>query len=567
MTSSAAPPYEFKPHERATLPGSPANPDHPARRMFGYFLVGCLAGLTGGLGNALITTNLSFLQGSLGLYSEEAAWLPAVYVMTNICANLMLIKYRMQFGLQPFVRWMLVGYALSTLAHLFVHDFWTAVLIRAVSGITASALTTLSVLYMLQAMPAPKRLAGIMLGISVPQLAIPLARVFAPSLLEWGDWRMAYYFEFGLALATLAAVLTLPLPPNERSKVFEKTDFVTLALFFPGIVLLCAVLGLGRIVWWTDAAWIAYALIGAIILIGAALLVEHYRANPLLHTRWMGRREIVRIAMIAISVRILLSEQSFGSIGLLTALGMGTDQFQTLYIIICLASVAGIVAGVLTFNPFNPGRSIRIACILIAIGAFLDAGGNNLTRPENLYFSQALIGFGALYFIGPAMIIGVSRTLLAGPQHFISWIVLFGATQNLGGLIGPAFLGTFQVIRQKVHSHDLVEQIVATHPLVAQQIAQGAGQVAGVIADPSLRSAQGAALLALRVRLEANILAYNDVFMLIGIMACLAFIWGVLIQFRMWRLGERSPVVLLAERMQAAMAAAAAQQNGTKQVT
>lgn len=566
MARPEAAPYQFKPHERPTLPGSPANPDHPAQRRTGYFLVGALAGLTGGLGNALITANLSFIQGSLGLYSDEAAWLPAVYVMTNICANLLLIKYRMEFGLQPFVRWVLVVYAFATLAHLFVHGFWTALLIRAVSGVAASGLTTLSVLYMMQAMPAPKRLAGVMLGISIPQLAVPLARVFAPSLLEWGDWRMAYYFELGLALATLGAVLMLPLPPNERSKVFEKTDFLTIALFFPGIVLLCAVLGLGRIVWWTDAPWIAWALIGAIILIGAALFVEHYRANPLLQTRWMGRREIIRIAMIAISVRILLSEQSFGSIGLLSALGMGTDQFRTLYIIVCLASIAGMAAALLTFNPANPGRSIRIACVLIAIGAFMDAGATNLTRPANLYLSQALIGFGALYFIGPAMIIGISRTLLAGPQHFISWIVLFGATQNLGGLIGPAFLGTFQTIREKFHSHELVQQIVMTDPLVAQRIAGGAHSISGVVTDPTLRAAEGAALFALKVRLEANILAFNDVFMLIGVMACLAFVWGVLIQFRMWRLGERSPVVQLVERMQAAMAEAAmvAKQNETK---
>lgn len=556
MTSGLSLTYQFKPHEQPTLPGSPANPDHPAMRRLGYLLVGALVGLTGGLGNALISTNLAFVQGSLGLYSDEAAWLPVAYVTTNICANLLLIKYRMQFGLQSFVRWTLVGYAMATLAHLFVHSFSTAILIRAISGIAASGLTTLSVLYMMQGMSAAKRLGGLMLGIGIPQLAMPLARVVAPELLEWGDWRMAYFFELGLALASLAAVMALPLPPSERHKVFERTDFLTVVLFFPGIALLCAVLGLGRIVWWTDAEWVAWALIGAILLIGAALFIEHYRSNPLLQTRWIGTREIVRIAFVAIAVRILLSEQTFGSVGLLTALGMGTDQLRTLYVVICIASLAGLVVSLVTFNPASPARAIRIACVLIAIGAFMDAGSTNLTRPVNLYISQALIGFGALYFIGPAMIIGISRTLLAGPQHFISWIVLFGATQNLGGLIGPAFLGSFQTIREKYHSHHLVEQIVLTDPLAAQRIAGGARAIGGVIADPALRSAEGTALLGLQVRLEANILAFNDVFLLLGVLACLAFVWGILIQFRMWRLGERSPVVQLAERMQAAMAEA-----------
>ena len=47
-------PYIFKPHERPTLPGSPANPDHPSRRRLAYLAIGVLVGITGGLGNALV---------------------------------------------------------------------------------------------------------------------------------------------------------------------------------------------------------------------------------------------------------------------------------------------------------------------------------------------------------------------------------------------------------------------------------------------------------------------------------------------------------------------------------
>ena len=164
--------YVFKPHERPTLPGSPANPDHPTPRMVRHFLIGCLIGITGGLGNALVTVNLNFAQGTLGLNSDEAAWLTAAYFMTNVTANLLLVKYRQQFGLQPFIRYTLVAYAVSTLMHLFIHDFWTSVAVRAISGIAASGLSTLTILYFFQALPASKRLAAVMIGISIPQIAI-----------------------------------------------------------------------------------------------------------------------------------------------------------------------------------------------------------------------------------------------------------------------------------------------------------------------------------------------------------------------------------------------------------
>jgi len=219
--------YQFKPHERPAIPGSPFNPDHPRQRQLAYGAIAILAGLTAGLGNALVVANQSYFQGTLGLTAEEAAWIPAAYATTYICSNLILVKFRQQFGIQLFVRLMLVGYVLATLTHLYVHGFWSALLVRAVSGITAAGLSTLGIIMWFQAVPASKRIHAIMVGVSIPQLATPLARVIAPSLLEWGDWRMAYTFELGLALLTLAAVCALPLPPSERRFLVARLNAAT----------------------------------------------------------------------------------------------------------------------------------------------------------------------------------------------------------------------------------------------------------------------------------------------------------------------------------------------------
>lgn len=548
--------YQFKPHERPAIPGSPFNPEHPRERMVAYGAIGVLAGLTGGLGNALVTTNLNYFQGTLGLSAQEAAWIPAAFVTTNICANLILVKFRQEFGLALFIRLVLVGYVLATLMHLFVHGFWSSMLVRAFSGIAASGLTTLCILTFFQAMPAPMRLFGIIIGISIPQLATPLARAIAPALLEWGDWRMAYEFELGLALLTLAAVMLLPLPPSERSKVFEPLDFVTIALLFPGVALLCSVLALGRTLWWLDSPWIGWATIGAIILITAGALVEHWRARPLLDTRFLGQWVILRIAIIGICLRIIASEQSYASVGLLSALGFGIEQYRSLFILVTLASIAGLLTTIFMFRPEHPARGIQIACLLIAIGAFLDSGATSLTRPANMYLSQTLIGFGSLMFIGPAMVIGVSRTLLAGPRYFISWVVVFSGTQNLGFLVGSALFGTIETVREKFHSNALVGNILADNPIDAGRVAGGSQQVAGVITDPALRTAEGAALLSQRVTREANVLAFNDVFLLIAVIASLLFMWGLLIEFNMRRRGEISPIVQFGQAIAAQIAAA-----------
>lgn len=138
-------PYVFKPHERAIFAGSPANPEHPVQRRRAYFAIGCLIGITVGLGNGLASVNLNFAQGTLALNSNESAWLSAAYLMVNIPANLLLVKYRQQFGLQSFMCYTLAAYALMALLHLFVQDFWTTIAVRAVSGLAGAGLYSLTV--------------------------------------------------------------------------------------------------------------------------------------------------------------------------------------------------------------------------------------------------------------------------------------------------------------------------------------------------------------------------------------------------------------------------------------
>jgi len=534
------------------MPGSPANPAHPDSRRAGYFAIGVLIGITGGLGNALVTVNLNFAQGTLGLDTDQSAMLTAVYLMTNTTANLLLVKYRQQFGLQRFIRIMLPIYAATTILHLLAHGFWSSLAVRAASGFAGSALSTLTLLYMMQAMLPAKRLGGVMMGICIPQLATPLARAISPSLLISGDWHMLYWFELGMTLATLAAVMALPLPPSERTKAFEKGDFLTIVLLAPGLWLLIAVLTQGRIEWWTERAWMGWSLAGSIVLIGTALVIEHYRSNPLIQTRWLGTRQIVRLILVAAAIRVLLSEQAFGSVGLLTTLGMLNDQMVTLNLIIVAASIAGLLTAVITFKPADPSRALALCVLLIVLGAFMDADATNLSRPSNFYLSQALIGFASLLFLAHAMVIGISRTLLAGPSHFVGFVVLFGLSQSLGGLIGTALLGTFQIVREKYHSHELVQSLVMTDPLVAARIGGGGASISGVIGDPSLRGAEGAVLLARQVAREANVLAYNDVFLLIGVLATLTFVWALSIRAAIRRRGEASPVIELQKRAQAA---------------
>jgi MFS family permease len=515
----------LKPHERPMLPGSPATPDHTLRYRLAYAAIGLLVTATGSIGSAMITANTQQLAGALGASITEAAWLPVVFVMTNACMNLLLIKFRQQYGLRLFAQIFLIAYVMIGIGNLFFEDYQSTLIVRAFAGMASAAMSSLGILYLIQAFPAAHRLKGLIIGIGASSLAIPAVRLFTNHLVDLSEWRGFHMFELGLSLLSLASVFALRLPPSEKLKVFDKLDFVTFALFAPGMALLCAVLGLGRIVWWTEAAWIGWALIGAIVLLTAALVVEYNRETPLINLKWISGPDIVRLALAIIGVRIVLSEQTAGAVGLMTQLGVGPDQMHGLFLLILIATLAGTLTSALTLNMAKLNKPIAIALGLIAVGAFIDAHSTTLTRPAQLYFSQALLAFSASFFIGPAMMQGIVQVLQKGAQNLVSFIVIFGIGQNVGGLLGSALIGTIETVREKFHSSQLSEQISLGDPDVILRLQQLSGAYARVIGDPGLRTAEGQVLLQQQITQQAHVLAYNDVFLLISAFAALGCLW------------------------------------------
>ncbi|HJU99734.1 MAG TPA: MFS transporter [Burkholderiaceae bacterium] len=516
-------PQVWLPHERPALPGSPSTPLHSDARRAAYLVVGLIVALTGGLGNALVSVNLPYLQGALGVYASEIQWLPAAYVMANVSMNLLLVKFRQQFGLRLFTELFLILYAAATLAHLFVHGLASAIAVRAASGMCGAALTVLGLYYTLQAFPARHRLKGVVLGVGFAQLALPLARLFSSELLELGEWRGLYWFELGMTLLALGCVLMLKLPPGDRVKAFEKLDFLTFALFAPGVALLSAVLALGRTVWWLESRWLGYSLAAAIVLIAAALLVEHNRRAPLLNTRWLSTGNMVRLFLSVLLIRVVQSEAS-GTVGFLQVLGLNNDQMQQLWLVVMAGTVAGMVASALTIAPSRIAPSLMLSLALMAAGAWMDAHATNLTRPANMYVSQFMLAFGGAFFLGPTFISGFGA-VIAAPRNLISFSLMFTISQNMGSLLGSALVGTFQVVREKYHSSQLVEHLTLLDPQVAARVQAGGAALGGMLADPATRGAQGVASLGAAATREANILAYNDVFMLICAVALATLAW------------------------------------------
>lgn len=521
MTSTALPNplaiegYEFRQEDRPTFPGGPYTPPHPPLRRAAYAAVGLWIAATATLANATITVNLANLSGEFGAYAAELTWLPAIYIAANACSNTMLVKARAQFSMLNVMRVLLVLYIAAAAAQFFVTGMPAEVVVRFLSGVVAGGMTTTCIYYLLQSLPPKARPIAVVVGLGMTQLGTPLARLIPVDLLSENAWFGQHCIELASGLATLTLITLLPLPPTPRFRLYQPLDFVTVAFLLPGMLLLCGVVNRGRLGWWTDTPWLGVDLAIAIPLLTVALCIEAVREKPLLRLAWLGTREFFGFVLVAVLMRLALAEQTYGAVGLLTVGNLDDDQLRELFGWVILAMLAGITACALTLSIKALPKQVIVASLAIAAGAWLDSHANNLTRPEQLYLSQALIGFGTCMFIGPTLAHGVTKVLQHGPDYFVTLVVVFSMTQNVGGLVGSAFLGSYQTVATHAYLQDLAERTPVGDAQVEARVTGSTRALAGEFTDPQLRGQRGGASLVGSMTREANILAFNDVFRLV----------------------------------------------------
>lgn len=503
-------------------PSAPSAPMAPSRAA-AYMAASTLLALTQGFGMNLVAANIPQLQGPFGATSTEALWLMAAYMAPNASLSLALIKIRNQYGLRHFAELGIAVFLVVAALHIFITDLQSAIVLRFFAGIAAAPLSSLGFLYMLEAFsPARKLTVGLSLALTNIGLAAPLTRFISPTLIDLGGVRALLQLELALAMLSFAAIYLLPLTPMPRARVIEKLDIVSYLFIAIGFGAGAVILVTGRTYWWLEAQWIGELLVVMIGALTIAAVLELNREKPLVDLRWLVSREVLHVGAVLVLFRLMLAEQTAVAGNFFQITGLQNDQLTGLYGFVALATVAGGLACAVVMKPGREPGIHMVALLFIGAGAFLDSHATNLTRPEQMYWSQAMIAVGGSLFMPPAVASGFTMALRKGPQYILSFIVVFLVTQSLGGLAGSALFGSFITLREKFHSNMLAQSMTLADPLVATRVSQLSAAYGRTITDPAVLKAEGISLLGQQVTREANVLAHNDAFLVIALLAVAA---------------------------------------------
>jgi MFS family permease len=489
----------------------------------GYILAGVMITLTQGLGQNFLSSNLQQISGPMGLTQQEATWLMAAYYFPNASLTLILFKMRTQFGLRNFAEAAIVVYVLVGFAHFWIDSYQSSLMLRFFAGAAAAPMTSIGFLYILEKLPPSMKMdVGLCTALTVSAFPTALTGLLSPSLLEIDDYHSLYVAELGLAMISLGLVYLLPLTSPPRAKVISPFDVISYIFLAIALGCFAAVATVGRLYWWTAVEWLGWVTVIGIVAGTIFTIIELNRKNHLVDIRWLTSREILHFAGVLLVFRMVLSEQSSGAINLLRNVGMLNEQMAGLYGFMLLgALVGGIVCGIMMRLGYQSAIH-AIALTMIAIASYLDSQATVLTRPEQMYVSQFMMSAASGLFLPAAIATGFGNAMKRGLTYILSFLVVFLATQKVGGFLGSAIYGTFVQWREQFHSARLVERLTSVDPQVAARLKQLGGAYGKVLTDPAQQAAQGAALLSRQVQQQAYALAYNDAFMLTACLAVLA---------------------------------------------
>ena len=282
-------------------------------RSTAYVAASIMIGLTQGIAQGFVSTNIPQIAGDLGATQTQASWLLAAYLIPRASLTLLLMKIRAQYGLRRFAEVAIVAYLAVAVMSFAIFDLRSALLVQFFSGMASAPLSTLAFLYMLEPLPpAWKMRLGLPLVLATVSLGPLLARVLSPALMGDQGWFGLHVMTLGLAAVGLALVYLLPLRSPPRVRAIVPMDLVSWLLIFVGFGGLTVAFVMGSIYWWTEVAWIGWVLVVSVIALTAAVVIELHRKYPLLDIRWLTTPAMLHLTVTLLLFRLVLSRTLAG---------------------------------------------------------------------------------------------------------------------------------------------------------------------------------------------------------------------------------------------------------------
>ncbi|MGO6772437.1 MDR family MFS transporter [Rhizobium johnstonii] len=477
----------------------------------------------------IVNASLADIQGAIGAGTDDGGWISTSYLIAEIVVIPLSAWLARVFSLRNYLLTNAILFLIFSVACAFAANLQQMIILRAVQGFSGGVLIPMAFTIIITLLPKAKQPVGLALFALSATFAPAIGPTIGGYLTESWGWEHIFYVNLvpgALMVGLLWA--SLDRAPMDL-KLLAKGDWPGIVTMAIGLAALQTVLEEGNKEDWFGSDFIVRLSVIAAVSLTLFLIIELKTANPLLNLRLLVRRNFG----FGIVANFLLGIALYGSVFVLPIYLARIQGYNSEQIGMVLAWT-GIPQ--LLLIPLVPRLMKRFDVrLLIIVGFALFAASNFMNvHMTGDYASDQLFWPNIVRAIGQALVFTpLSAIATAGieQENAGSASALFNMMRNLGGAVGIASLQTFLSKREQFHSNILTHSVSVFEEATRDRIARITGYFMNHgVGDQALAGHKAVVAIALKIRKQANIMAFSDTFFLLGVALVVALLATLLLK-------------------------------------
>ncbi|MGO6791437.1 MDR family MFS transporter [Rhizobium ruizarguesonis] len=477
----------------------------------------------------IVNASLADIQGAIGAGTDDGGWISTSYLIAEIVVIPLSAWLARVFSVRNYLLVNAILFLIFSVACAFAANLQQMIILRAIQGFSGGVLIPMAFTIIITLLPKAKQPIGLALFALSATFAPAIGPTIGGYLTENWGWEYIFYVNLvpGALMVGLLWVSLDRAPMN--LKLLAKGDWPGIITMAIGLAALQTVLEEGNKEDWFGSDFIVRLSVIAAVSLTLFLIIELKTAQPLLNLRLLVRRNFG----FGIVANFLLGIALYGSVFVLPIYLTRIQGYNSEQIGMVLAWT-GIPQ--LLLIPLVPRLMKRFDVrLLIVIGFALFAASNFMNvHMTGDYASDQLFWPNIVRAIGQALVFTpLSAIATAGieQENAGSASALFNMMRNLGGAVGIASLQTFLSKREQFHSNILTNSVSVFEDATRDRIARLTGYfMSHGVSDQALASHKAVVAIALKIRKQANIMAFSDTFFLLGVALVVALLASLLLR-------------------------------------
>ncbi|WHO72343.1 MDR family MFS transporter [Rhizobium sp. BT03] len=471
----------------------------------------------------IVNASLADIQGAIGAGTDDGGWISTSYLIAEIVVIPLSGWLTRVFSLRNYLLVNAILFLIFSVACAFAANLQQMIVLRAIQGFSGGVLIPMAFTIIITLLPKAKQPIGLALFALSATFAPAIGPTIGGYLTENWGWEYIFYVNLvpGVLMIGLLFASLDRAPMN--LKLLSKGDWPGIVTMAIGLAALQTVLEEGNKEDWFGSDFILRLSVISAVSLTLFLVIELKTAQPLLNLRLLLRRNFG----FGIVANFLLGIALYGSVFVLPIYlariqGYNSEQIGMVLAWTGIPQLLLIPLVPRLMKRFDVRLLIVVGFALFAVSNFMNVHMTGDYASDQLFWPNIVRAIGQALVFTPLSAIATSGI---EPENAGSASSLFNMMRNLGGAVGIASLQTFLSKREQFHSNILTNSVSVFEEATRDRVAKLTAYFMNHgVSDQALAGHKAVVAIALKIRRQANIMAFSDAFFLLGVALVVALL-------------------------------------------